>query len=165
MRNAGPILVIALVALLAVTLFLLWGPMTEKPGMRNVSPNATESAPEPLDSKGNVARREDSRGKRSTRAEDQSVEAALAAAAAIPPSTPAPATTRQGRRFPTAADIPAGTERYKLETTFGKPNMRMVSVEQGKLLETLVYLQSGPDTATFVLLRNGKVVSANTTIY
>jgi hypothetical protein len=56
-------------------------------------------------------------------------------------------------------------ERLKIETLFGPPTMRTVSVDQGRQIETLVYLRTDPDVATFILLRAGRVISATTTSY
>jgi hypothetical protein len=43
--------------------------------------------------------------------------------------------------------------------------MRTVSVDQGRQIETVVYLRKDPDVATFILLRAGRVISATTTSY
>lgn len=83
------------------------------------------------------------------------------AAAGSPQSQPAPAAPR----FPQAADVPAGMERLKVETLFGPPTMRTVSVDQGRQIETLVYLRTNPNAATYLLLRAGRVIAATTTSY
>jgi hypothetical protein len=56
-------------------------------------------------------------------------------------------------------------ERSKIEALFGPPSMRTVSVDQGRQIETVVYLRKDPDVATFILLRAGRVISATTTSY
>ncbi len=84
------------------------------------------------------------------------------AAAESPENQAAVATTR---RFPQAADVPTGMERLKIEALFGPPTMRTVSVDQGRQVETLVYLRTDPNVATFLLLRAGRVISATTTSY
>jgi hypothetical protein len=61
--------------------------------------------------------------------------------------------------------VPGGMERSEIESRFGPPTMRTVSVEQGRQVETLVYLRTNPDVATFLLLRAGRVISATTTSY
>jgi hypothetical protein len=165
MRNVGAMIVIGLLLVVGLTAFLLWGPLGEKPGMRQIieegeAPEA--SSPAARGQPRAVGRR----GGTGPAAGSES--AAGSPAAAIPPSgaevSPAPVTAGTGR-FPTAADIAIGTERSKLQASFGKPSMRTTVVDGGRLLETFVYLRSEPDSATFVLLRNGRVVSANTTVY
>ena len=164
MRNMGAVLAVALLLLVGLVVFLFYGPMSEKPGMREVTADASEPGPTAPEVKGPAAAKA-RRSRESPASEPETVEMA----AANTPQTPLPAvsapSSRAGRRFPTAADIPIGMERHRLQTGFGKPNMRTTVVEGGRLLETFVYLQAEPDVATFVLLRNGKVVSANTTIY
>jgi hypothetical protein len=56
-------------------------------------------------------------------------------------------------------------ERAKIEALFGPPSMRTTSVDQGRQIETLVYLRTDPNVATFLLLRAGRVISATTTSY
>jgi hypothetical protein len=80
-------------------------------------------------------------------------------------ASPAAVASQSQRRFPTAAEIPSGMERNRLEAAFGPPTMRTVAVEQGVPIETFVYLRREPDTATFVLIRSGRVVSVSTTAY
>jgi hypothetical protein len=67
------------------------------------------------------------------------------------------------RPFPTANQIPAGMSRDELETVFKAPSIKMVKVDQGRLVETYVYLRGDNDTTTFARLQNGRVVSAQTT--
>jgi hypothetical protein len=164
MRNMGAVVALAILVLLGLLVFLYYGPMTERPGMRDVTVDTSQPGPTAPQAKGPAAAKE-KRQRQTPAAEPESVEVA----AANVPQTPSPAAqtpvSHAARRFPTAADIPIGMERGRLQNGFGKPNMRTTVVEGGRLLETFVYLQSEPDVATFVLLRNGKVVSANTTIY
>lgn len=164
MRNIGAVLAVAILLLVGLLIFLFYGPMTEKPGMREVTVDSSQPGPQAPEAKGPVASKE-RRQRGASASVPESVESAAVNIPQLPPdANPAPA-KRSIRRFPTAADIPIGMDRHKLLSGFGNPSMRTTVVEGGRLLETFVYLQAEPDVATFVLLRNGKVVSANTTIY
>jgi hypothetical protein len=160
----GAVLAVAILLLVGLVVFLFYGPMSEKPGMREVTVDTSQPGPTTPQVKGRVAAKE-RRPRESSASEPESVEIAAANIPQIPSPVASSPASRAGRRFPTAADIPIGMERHRLHTGFGKPTMRTTVVEGGRLLETFVYLQAEPDVATFVLLRNGKVVSANTTIY
>lgn len=163
MRNMGAVLAVALLLLVGLVVFLFYGPMSEKPGMREVTVDASQPEPTAPQVKEPAAKAR--RSRESPASEPETVEMAAASIPQTPPPAVSAPSSRAGRRFPTAADIPIGMERHRLQSGFGKPNMRTTVVEGGRLLETFVYLQAEPDVATFVLLRNGKVVSANTTIY
>ena len=173
MRNLGAIVVIAIILMAGVVAILLWGPLAEKPGMREVTDQPGQTA-EPAS---RPAVKGSPKGSESKAARTQAGvkpaqaggEAGPSEAGPVPagetPGAGTPAARRTPHTFPTAADIAIGSERGRLESSFGKPTMRTTVVDKGRLLETFVYLQSDLNTATFVLLRNGHVVSANTTIY
>lgn len=160
MKNFGLIVIMSFLVLAGLFLLLRLGPLADKPGMRGVSePFGTQDsrgadpAPAPAGTPGG----------RSAAAVGQPGDAASLpeAAAGSPQSQSAPAAPR----FPQAADVPAGMERLKVETLFGPPTMRTVSVDQGRQIETLVYLRTNPNAATYLLLRAGRVISATTTSY
>jgi hypothetical protein len=168
MRQVGTIILITLVLVAALVLFLVWGPMADKPGMRTVV-----SIPETAGSKAAPAKTEATHP-RSHTAGKQGEQAAQEVAGGVPPGgAPTPAagpagasgTPKPARPFPTVADIPAGTPRSKLQAAFGKPNIVTTVLDGGRLVETFVYLRPDPNAATIVLLRNGRVIGANTTDY
>lgn len=165
MRNIGAMIIVAVMFMLGLVAFLLWGPLSEKPGMRAVIEETPEApAGVPVTGRSEASARPGARRSAGSSEAAEAVETAQLPEGARPVEIPSRA-ARAARNFPTAADLPIGLEKSKLQASFGKPTMRTTVVEQGRLLETFVYLQSDPDTATFVLLRNGRVVSANTTIY
>ncbi len=67
--------------------------------------------------------------------------------------------------FPTANDIQVGLDRTTLLTTFGPPTLKTTTMDRQRLSEAFVYLSRNRNTATFVLLREGRVVSINTSTY
>jgi hypothetical protein len=160
-KNFGLIVIFSFLLLAGIFLLLRIGPLAETPGMRGVS--------EPLATEDSASRRPASApagtaGRQSAALPGQPGGASpLPEAAAGSPQNQAAVTP--ARQFPQAADVPSGTERSKIETLFGPPNMRTVSVDQGRQIETLVYLRTDPNVATFLLLRAGRVISATTTSY
>jgi hypothetical protein len=168
MRQVGTIIVITIVLVVGLVLFLVWGPMAEKPGMRTVV-----SIPETPGSKAAPAKTEPSHQRSHTTGKHGEQAAQEVAGSAPSGGTPATAggpaeaagTPRSVRPFPTVADIPPGTARSKLQAAYGKPNIVTTVLDGGRLVETFVYLRPDPNAATIVLLRNGRVVGANTTDY
>jgi hypothetical protein len=63
--------------------------------------------------------------------------------------------------FPNASDIQVGMPKANLLETFGKPKLSAHTVEQERLMEMYVYMEKR-DRATFVVLQEGKVISAYT---
>jgi hypothetical protein len=162
MKNLGLFVIVAFLLMAGILLLLRLGPLADKPGMRGVSgPRTTEVSPTASPASAPA----DAPDGRSAAATGQPGEASPlpGAAAGSPQDKAAPAASI--RRFPQAADVPSGMERLKIETLFGPPTMRTVSVDQGRQIETLVYLRKDPDVATFILLRAGRVISATTTSY
>lgn len=160
MKNFGLIVIITFLVLAGLFLLLRLGPLADKPGMRGVSePFGTAESP----SAAPASLPAGTPGGQSTAAAGQPGEAAplTEAAAGSPQSQSPPAAPR----FPQAADVPVGMDRLKVETLFGPPTMRTVSVDQGRQIETLVYLRTDPNAATYLLLRAGRVISATTTSY
>ena len=168
MRQVGTIIVITLVLVAALVLFLVWGPMSEKPGMRTVV-----SMPETPGSKAAPAKTEPSHPRSHTAGRQGEQASRDVAGSVTPGGTPTPGggpaeaagTPRPARPFPTVADIPPGTARSKLQAAYGKPNIVTTVLDGGRLVETFVYLRPDPNAATIVLLRNGRVVGSNTTDY
>ena len=171
MRNAGPLILIGLIILAGAAAYLLWSPQGSQLGdiiMARATNKAPTSAkkPEPAPEPHKEAAKSKPAGRNSGDKGPKPGEAAEAeekkilTAQVLPPVPPPPAMP-----FPNAPDIPIGMERSKLLADFGKPIMRTTAVDRDRLLETYVYLHSDPNTATFVLLQNARVVSAHTTIY
>jgi hypothetical protein len=79
---------------------------------------------------------------------EKPIEKASAIPAAAPP-------------FPNASDIQVGMPKANLVETFGKPKLSAHTVEQERLMEMFVYMEKR-DRATFVVLQEGKVISAYT---
>ena len=161
MKNLGLYVILAFLLMAGILLLLRLGPLADKPGMRGVSePRTSEVSPTaspasaPVEVSGGGAAAAGQPG------EPPPLPEAAAGSPQEKTGAAAPA-----RRFPQAADVPSGMERMKIEALFGPPTMRTVSVDQGRQIETLVYLRTDPDVATFVLLRAGRVISATTTSY
>jgi len=170
MKNIGALVTVAVMLLAGLVAFLLWGPFGEKPGLREITPEgvppaagAPEAASEPGGKAG--AGRPSGRIAGGMPPVESSSAPDAAPAAAATPAAPVVAPAKPVRRFPQGQDIAIGTEKSVLQSVYGRPTMRTTAVEGGRLLETWVYLQSEPNLATFILLRNGRVVSANTTVY
>jgi hypothetical protein len=160
-KNLGLAVVFAVLLGGGIFLILHLGTLAEKPGMREVSEPPAAQNPSPGRPASVPA---GTPGGQSAAAASQPGEASpLPEATAGSPQNQAAAASM--RRFPQAADVPSGMERLKIETLFGPPSMRTVSVDQGRQIETLVYLRTDPDVATFLLLRAGRVISATTTSY
>lgn len=159
MKNLGLFVIFTFLLLAGIFLLLRLGPLGEAPGMRGVpEPFATRDSQRhsPPSAPAGVPD-----GQSAGQPGDAS--ALPEATAGSPQSQAAPAAPLH--RFPQAADVPGGMERSEIESRFGPPTMRTVSVEQGRQVETLVYLRTNPDVATFLLLRAGRVISATTTSY
>jgi hypothetical protein len=163
MKNIGALVTVAVMLLAGLVAFVLWGPFGEKPGLREAPVEGVQPVAEAP--QGVPAKEKPPTVRSSGRAGgDPSEETAQPPAAApVPPS--APASPKPEKRFPRGNEIAVGTDKAALQATFGKPMMRTTVVDSGRLLETWVYLQSDPNLATFVLIRNGRVASANTTVY
>jgi len=70
------------------------------------------------------------------------------------------------RAFPTAGDIRVGMERPQLIASFMPPTLKTSTLRKGDLIEVFVYLpENNNSIATYVHLRNGKVVTAHTSVY
>ena len=162
MKNLGLFVILAFLLLAGLFLLLRVGPLGEKPGMRGVSePLATQDSP-----RGSPASvPAGTPGGQSAAASAQPGEAAPLSEATAESPQRKPVEAAPLRRFPQAADVPSGMERAKIEALFGPPSMRTTSVDQGRQIETLVYLRTDPNVATFLLLRAGRVISATTTSY
>ncbi len=165
MKNIGALVTVAVMLVVGLVAFLLWGPFGEKPGLREITPEgvppatgAPEAAAEPGGKAGAAKPSGRTPGGMPPVESSSAPDAAPAAAPVIGPAKPV-------RRFPQGQEIAIGTEKSALQSIYGRPTMRTTVVEGGRLLETWVYLQSEPNLATFILLRNGRVVSANTTVY
>ncbi len=91
--------------------------------------------------------------------------AAAVANAPLAPSEPPPApkVEQPPSRFPEASEIPVGTERFRLLADFGQPAMITTSMSDNRFVETFVYFQG--DTATYVQVQDGRVISARTGSY
>ncbi len=74
-------------------------------------------------------------------------------------------TRRPGTSFPTAQGIAVGMDRTSLLAAFREPTLRTTTVEKRSLVEMYLYLDSRRNTATRVLLRDGRVISVQTTAY
>jgi hypothetical protein len=165
MRNIGALVVVGLLLLGALVAFLLWGPLGERPGMREVAEETVSQQAAPRGGRSETASRAVETGgtesaERTGLAGQRDAVTGMTGAQAVPG-----APSRTGLSFPTSTDIPEGMERARLVASFGKPNMITTVVDRGLLIETYVYLRRDPNTATVVMLRGGRVVGSNTTVY
>jgi len=174
-RNLGAVLLGGVVLLAAVAAYILWKSMGSSYGelVGAAGKQAQEllskqpSAPEPEEEKPEPKKKAPGAkplAKRNKKVSDElglpSIsQSATLTAALIPPSAPAPPA------FPNASEIQIGIERSKLLENFGRPTMKTTSVRRDGLIETYVYLQKERNAATYVLLRNDRVISAHTSIY
>lgn len=160
MKNLGLYIILAFLIMAGLLLVLRLGPLAEKPGMRGVSEPRTADVSPTASPASAPAEAPD--GRSAAAAGQPGDTSPLPEAAAGSPQNQAAASIR---RFPQAADVPSGMERSKIEALFGPSSMRTVSVDQGRQIETVVYLRKDPDVATFILLRAGRVISATTASY
>ena len=169
MRSLSALLLIGLVLIAAGASFLLWrapgetvgemvdrtlGHSKETPIVQNPAPAALGAA---QDAAAKLAKRKRARAAvapEPAKIEVQQVEPAPPP----PPPKPAPA-------FPAAADIQVGLERARLLEVYGQPTLKTTVMDQDRLVETFVYLRPDRNTATTALLRDGRVISASTSIY
>jgi hypothetical protein len=168
MKNIGPLIIVALMLIAGFTAFLLWGPFGEKPGLRQGPEDQVQPVTEtPAPAKEPGAVRAAGGPAAGSRATVASSEASPSGPSAQPVATaPAPVSPpKPPRRFPQAADVQMGTDKAAIQGVFGPPTMRTVAVDEGRLLETWVYMQTDLNLATFVMLRNGRVISSTTTVY
>jgi hypothetical protein len=160
-KNLGLYIILAFLIMAGLLLVLRLGPLAEKPGMRGVSELRTAEVSPTASPASAPAEAPD--GRSAAAAGQPGDTSPLPEAAAGAPQNQAAAASI--RRFPQAADVPSGMERSKIEALFGPSSMRTVSVDQGRQIETVVYLRKDPDVATFILLRAGRVISATTASY
>jgi len=166
-RNAGALILIALLVLAGTAAYLLFRPSSDFFG--RVFDTAGQQAQVLINKELPVSDAKAAKPKGEARParkaqKDGAPELELAASLHPPPEV-SPVTPAPVFPFPIAANVPAGLARNKLLADFGKPSMRTTSVEQDRLMETFVYLQSDRSIVTFVLLRNARVISAHTANY
>jgi len=171
MKNIGPVIVIGILLLGALVVFMMWGPMAQQPGMRQIEelPGVTETP---------QRRAGKARSQGGTAAAGQSSERRSAAGSGEPAPSGSPATggsTVAGGAaqssapptpsFPSASDISIGMGKSAVVARYGDPDMVTTAVDRGRLLETYVYLRRDPNTATVVMLRGSRVIGSQTTVY
>jgi uncharacterized iron-regulated membrane protein len=146
---------------------VVWGPLKEVPSLLSQPEKATQPAPVPAPA---VQEPEKKPAAKPTRMRSSAgVGAAPAEAETV--STPAPqppvpaAAPSPPRKFPTAAELPVGMRGSNIEAAFGPPVAKTISVDQRGQIEIYIYRRGDPNTATFIHLRDGKVISASTTLY
>jgi len=165
MKNIGPLLVLGLVLLVALVVFLMFGPLGEKPGMRYVEDTPEAPVVKPRQSAGKAAPVEAQGEQARAGAQSESVPGVAPNSQPGAPTAAVSVPERKGHPFPLASDIAVGADRSAVTASFGKPSMVTTAVDGGRLLETYVYLRRDPNTATVVLLRSGRVVAVNSTVY
>ena len=165
MKNFGALVTVAVMLLAGITAFVLWGPFGEKPGLREAQEQGVPPAAEPVPGVPATEKPRVVRSKGPGMGGEEPSAEGVKPSTVTAPADVAVAPPKPERRFPHGNEIALGTEKSLLQTTYGKPTMRTTAVDGGRLLETWVYLQSDPNIATFILVRNGRVVSANTTVY
>lgn len=162
MRNLG-LLFIATLILAGAAAFLMWGPRQDLATIRDWLPSrVSDSTPTKKKELPSPPVKEEPKPAR-VAARPKAREANGNDVVVLPPPVLPPA--EPAMPFPKADQIQTGTERARLLDAFGKPSMKTTAVDREKLLETYVYLNNERNTATFVLIQNGVVVSAHTSIY
>ena len=165
MRPLGWLILIAVVV--GVVWAVGWGPLKDLPLLQSLQEKGSQPAPEaaPPEQKPEekaAAKPAPVRSSRGTDAASKSAEAA----SAPPEQPPVPAAAPPPpKKFPTAADLPVGMRGSSIEAAFGSPVAKTTAVDQSGQIEVFIYRRNDPDAATFVHLRNGKVISASTTLY
>lgn len=167
MRNIGTLLLVVLILLAALVVYLLLGPLAQKPGMRAVVEETESPGQAPSPPANALPRRGSTPGKTAGAVNPAESASQTPSAAGMPSGTTveSPGAGSTARNFPTAADIPVGTGKSRLQDVYGKPSMVTTAVDRGRLIETFVYLRRDPNIATVVLMRDGRVVAANSTVY
>ena len=170
MRNAGALVLVGLVILGGIAAYLLWQPtpasfrgLLSTPGValpRFPAKGTSKDEAKEEAKSAKLTTKPKARKDKSVNGEDLKPIAEAAQADLVAASPPA-----ASHPFPNARDIKIGLDRAKLVGAFGRPSMKTTSVERDRLMETFVYLQSDPNSATFVLLQNAKVVSAHTSVF
>ena len=177
MRNSSSLILLGVILLAGAAGYVLW----QLPGVGGASSvlSSPHRQPDPRSQKpaADLAERTDSKATKSATghmkavpktgdnggkvvvAENQTVRAERIPSPA-PKLDPKPTPS-----FPTDREIHIGMERAGILTAFGKPTLRTTAVERDRLMEMLVYLNENSNTATFALLRDGRVVSVHTTTY
>ncbi len=159
---------ILLILGVALVWAVLWGPLRDVPLITGQPANrAQEASPAPEKAAQDTPPAKALRGPGSRKGN----AATDPAAGAVPPpeqspAAPAPSSPPpQPLKFPTSADIPLGMQGSRIVAAFGQPIARTIGVDQGGQIEIFIYRRGDPDTATFIHLRNGRVISASTTLY
>ncbi len=172
MKNIGPVIVIGVLLLGAFVVFMMWGPMAQQPGMRQIEEPPAAETPQrragPARSQGAPIASGESGERRSAAGNAQSAGAgagALATGGSTAASSAAPTAQPPTPNFPSAADISIGMEKSTVVGRYGDPDMVTTAVDRGRLIETYVYLRRDPNTATVVMLRGNRVIGSQTTVY
>jgi uncharacterized iron-regulated membrane protein len=154
MKPMTGLLLFLLLALGGATWAVIWGPLR---GVIPLPQTSAQTAQAPAAAE-KPAQVPPAPVARQQSASPRKEEVAPTAAEVAPPAPPA-------KRFPTAVDVPLGTLGSAIIADFGPPTARTISVDKGDQIETLIYRRTLPDTATVIQLRNGRVVSGNSTAY
>jgi hypothetical protein len=164
MRFLGWLLLIGLVV--GFVWAVGWGPLKDDAWLRSLQEKGSQPAP--------AAAPPGQEPEEKAAAEPAPVRRSRGTAAALPAEAPSappepppvPETAPPPpKKFPTAAELPVGMRGSIIEAAFGPPVAKTTAVDQSGQIEVFIYRRSGPDAVTFVHLRNGKVISANTTLY
>lgn len=140
-------------------LFLRFGPVRERPGLRAVTQEPSSGNWEAADSNEEQATEPGNRRRRDAPGASAALPGTLRPLVA---GTPQTAPSKSSISFPTAREITAGMERSALLRRYGPSLTHTSSLEHGVPMEALVYLEREPERATFILLRVGRIVSATT---
>ena len=163
MRGLGGLILILLALVVGLMWAVLFGPLRDSPLLRPLTKSSTQVTPatatEVAPSKARTAPIPRKKSEPDARA-----ATAVSGLEQLPTAT-APVSPPPPLKFPTAVELPLGMRGSEIVASFGLPVARTISVDQDGQIEILIYRRSRPDAATFVHLRNGRVVSAVTMAY
>ncbi len=146
---------------------VVWGPLKEVPLLLNPQEKASQPAAAPAPAVQEPEKKAAAKPARMrSSGGDEAAPANAETVSAPAPQPPVPAAVpTPPRKFPTAAELPVGMRGSNIEAAFGPPVAKTISVDQRGQIEIFIYRRGDPNTATFIHLRDGKVISASTTLY
>ena len=165
MKPLGWLVLIAVVV--GVVWAVGWGPLKDDLWLRSLQEKGGQPAPgaaPPEQKPEEKAAAKPAPVRSSRRIDAAATPAETASAPPEQPPVPAAAPTPP-KKFPMAAELPVGMRGSSIEAAYGPPVAKTTAVDQSGRIEVFIYRGNDPDAVTFVHLRNGKVISASTTLY
>ncbi len=154
MRNAGlPALLLVLVVTVIGAVFYFYRHPLRRMFLRPQRPIAAQGAEAARPKPGKRLKAE----RKATEAADSVEDTPRMETPLLSPSTP-----QLRHPFPTRGDLARGMERATLWRSFCEPDLRITSIERGRLLERYIYVSAEQNATTYAFLEEAKVVAAYT---